>query len=77
MLLRGDPDEITDSLRSMEKGRASIEKDIAGLVYYMNGGLNLVDAYNLSTEQMTTLTAIVNEHYERQNDAFSKSRKSR
>jgi len=63
----------------MEKLRKSIEEEVATLVYYMNGGLSYVDAYNLSMEQMRTLSEVITKHYEKQNEAFTggRAKKSR
>jgi len=61
----------------MERDRDNIEKEIAQLVYYMNGGLNYVDAYSLSASQMKFLSETINKHYEAQADAMKKGSKSR
>jgi hypothetical protein len=55
----------------LEKSRKLIESEVASLVYYMNGGLGFVDAYNLSIEQMNVLTETISKHYERQNEAMT------
>jgi hypothetical protein len=55
----------------MEKSRNSIEEEVATLVYYMNGGLSYVDAYNLSFDQMKKLSEVIEKHYERQNEAIA------
>ena len=50
-----------------------MEKDIANLVYYMNGGLSYSDAYNLSQNQMKILSETISKHYEMQADAYKKA----
>jgi len=71
MLLKGDPEEISTTLRGMEKDRRKIEKDIGTLVFYMQGGLSYRDAYMLSPEQFESLISTVTEHYEKQNAALN------
>ena len=61
----------------MERDRDNIEKEIAQIVYYMNGGLNYVDAYSLSTSQLTSLNDTITKHYEKQNESLQRSSKSR
>ena len=58
----------------MEKDRNRIEKDIAMIVFYMNGGLNYTDAYTLSLNQLNDLSTTVNEHYEKQAQAMNTSK---
>jgi len=60
-------------LRSMKQDVQNTEKDIASLVFYLNGGLNYTDAYALSHEQMSTLSGVVSEHFEKQNEAIQKA----
>lgn len=55
----------------MSKEIASIEKEIASLVYYMNGGLSYELAYNLTFDQMRVMTETINTHYENQAKALS------
>jgi hypothetical protein len=74
MLLKGDVDEIQSLLGSMKREIKSIEKEIAGLVYYANGGLAYETAYALSFDQMMIITEVINEHYEKQNEAFKQSK---
>jgi len=57
-------------LRSMKQEIANTEKDIASLVFYLNGGLNYTDAYALTHDQMTTLSKVVSDHFEKQNEAL-------
>lgn len=60
-------------LSDMERDRERIEKDIASIVYYMNGGLNFTDAYALDTAQLTRLSNIISEHHERQAEAYKQA----
>ncbi len=76
MLLNGDPQEITHLLRSMESDRQKLESDLAKLVFHMNGGISFVDAYNLSTDQMTILIEAINQHNQAQTDALRGRSKS-
>jgi hypothetical protein len=71
MLLKGDPEEIGDFLRGMEKEREKIEEEISTLVYYMNGGLDYFGAYSLTFSQMKSLSETIGKHYERQNEAIA------
>lgn len=71
MLLKGDIDEITKTLRGMDKERKQIEKDISMLVFYMQGGLAYNEAYMLTNEQMDILYTTITEHYERQSSAMN------
>lgn len=50
----------------MEKDRKRIEKDIITIVYYMNGGVSVTEAYDLSLEELNTMSSVINEHYEKQ-----------
>lgn len=75
-LLKGDHEAIMDLLRGMDKERKQIEKDIAMLVFYMQGGLAYRDAYLLSNEQIEILYNTITEHYEKQNTALNGGRKS-
>jgi hypothetical protein len=76
MLLNGDPDKITDLLRSMESERKQIQKHVATIVYYMQGGLNYTDAWNLSMDELGVLADVFKEHYEHQANALTGSRKN-
>lgn len=62
-------------LRGMNQDVSRMEKDIANVVFYLNGGLNYTDAYSLSSEQLKTLTDVVNDHFEKQNEAYKKASK--
>jgi hypothetical protein len=59
----------------MNQDVSRMEKDIANVVFYLNGGLNYTDAYALSNEQLKTLTDVVNDHFEKQNEAYKKASK--
>jgi hypothetical protein len=61
----------------MEQERKHIEKELAVLVYYMQGGLSYTDAYHISLEQMKHLSDAVVEHYEKQNSVMNNMNKSR
>jgi len=54
----------------MKREYSTLEREIASVVYYMNGGVNLSDAYNLSIEQLELLADVISKHYEKQNDAL-------
>lgn len=56
----------------MKRERDNIEKEIATLVYYMNGGLNYVDAWSLSNSQIKSMSDVINKHYETQAEAMKK-----
>jgi CRISPR/Cas system CMR subunit Cmr6 (Cas7 group RAMP superfamily) len=78
MLLKGDPNEITEMLGSLDKHRKHIEKEIATVVFYMQGGLNFTDAYGISMDQISLLAEVIEEHYEKQNNiANSMSKNNR
>ena len=62
-------------LRGMNQDVSRMEKDIANVVFYLNGGLNYTDAYALSNEQLKILTDVVNDHFEKQNEAYKKASK--
>ncbi len=71
--MQGDSEVITNLLGDYERERTAMEKDIANLVYYMNGGLSYPDAYNLSQHQMKILSETISKHYEMQADAYKKA----
>jgi hypothetical protein len=62
-------------LESLETDQKLIHRDISNVVYYMNGGLSLTDAYNCSSEQLKIFTDTISSHYEKQNQALNKSSK--
>lgn len=64
-------------LGSMNREADAIEKDIARVVFYMNGGINFTDAYSLSSNQLRVLSDTVSEHYEKQNEAFKNANSKR
>lgn len=70
MLLKGDAEEIQTTLRSMKQDVEATERDIAQLVFYLNGGLNFVDAYELTTSDLNRLSKVVSDHFEKQNEAM-------
>lgn len=59
----------------MEREQLRIESDVASVVYYMNGGINYVDAYALSLQQLKVLGDTITNHYEKQDQAIKKSSK--
>jgi hypothetical protein len=61
----------------MERDRERTEKDIASVVYYMNGGLNFADAYGLDTGQLTRLSNVITEHHEKQAEAYKQGSSKR
>lgn len=76
MLLNGDPDEITRMLRGMESDRKQLQKHVATIVYYMQGGLNYTDAWNLSMDELSVLADVFKEHYENQANVLTGGRKN-
>ena len=76
-LLDGDPEAITNLLRSLEKQRNDLESEIATVTFYMQGGINYFDAYQLSMKQLSDLISTINDHYERQANSLSDGRKTR
>lgn len=61
----------------MAQERTAIEKELAVLVYYMQGGLSYPDAYNLNIEQMKHLSDAITDHYEKQNNSMNSRSKPR
>lgn len=51
----------------MNKNVNIIEKDIASLVYYMNGGLNYNDAWLLTHNQRKVMIKVIEDHYKAMN----------
>lgn len=68
MLLKGDGEEITDSLRSMNQEVDKIESDIMTLLIHMKGAIAIGDAYNMSVKQMEIAVKAVNAYYEAHKD---------
>lgn len=52
-------------LDTMEKNIKIIHNDVASLVFYMQGGLNINDAYNLSITQRKIMAKIIEKEDER------------
>jgi hypothetical protein len=71
MLLRADVDEINQHLGSMEKDRRQIERQLAMISFYMQGGLSYLDGYKLSMDQVTLITEVISEHYDKVNQVNS------
>lgn len=71
MLLRADVDEINQHLGGMEKDRKQIEKQLAMVAFYMQGGLSFMDAYKLSMDQITMIMDVISEHYDKVNQVSS------
>lgn len=54
-------------LKTMENNRRVIEQDVHGLVYYMNGGLDLNDGWQLTDAERKSMSAIITKHFEAMN----------
>lgn len=54
-------------LAVMRKNRDLIEYDIATLVFYMQGGLNYNDAWQLTPKQRKVMARVIEKHYENMN----------
>ncbi len=67
MLLRNDAEEIAECLRSLKAECQSIEQFIATACFYMQGGLNIQQAYDLSMDQLDMITKVIERHYEKLN----------
>lgn len=74
MLLTASPEVIMETLGSMKQDYNRIEREIASIVYYMNGGLPFSDAYNLSMEQLETLADVIAKHYEKQAQSMTNTK---
>lgn len=59
----------------MTKQRQQIEKEIATIAFYMQGGLNYADAFMLSMEQLKNIGDVISDHYEAQNNALNSRKK--
>lgn len=77
MLLRADVDEIHQYLRSLEKDRKQIEKQIATVAFYMQGGLSYMDGYNLPLENLSMMMEVISEHYDKVNNMMNNRSKNR
>jgi hypothetical protein len=53
-------------IEKMQNNVRSVHTDIATLVYYMKGGVDINDAYNLSFEQRKILQKIIEKDFEAQ-----------
>jgi hypothetical protein len=51
-------------LAVMDKNRTIITQDVSTLVFYMNGGLNFDQAWQLSGNQRKIMSQIIEKHYE-------------
>lgn len=54
-------------LGGMSKNITVIEKDIASLVYYMNGGLDYNQAWLLTANQRKIMVKVIEDHYKAMN----------
>jgi hypothetical protein len=59
-------------LGSMERESIAIEKEIATVVFYTNGGLAFDCAYDLSMQQLKIISDVIQEHYDKQAEAYKK-----
>tara|TARA_R110000868_G_scaffold64543_5_gene193935 strand:- start:12451 stop:12666 length:216 start_codon:yes stop_codon:yes gene_type:complete len=66
-----DQELIESMLGSMNKNIHAIEKDIATLVYYMNGGLDYNQAWLLTTRQRRVMIKVIEDHYKAMNTSKS------
>jgi hypothetical protein len=62
-----DQETIQTMLGSMNKNVIAVEKDIASLVYYMNGGLSYNDAWLLTSNQRKIMVKVIEDHYKAMN----------
>lgn len=60
----GDPSLIGTMLETMEKNRNIVHSDIANLIFYMQGGVDVNDAYLLSIQQRKIMNKVIQNHYE-------------
>lgn len=54
-------------LQIMDKNKSTIERDIATLTFYMQGGLNYNDAWLLTARQRQQMLSVIEKHYEAMN----------
>ena len=66
-LATANPDLISQMLDVMTDNRNVIEHDVEALVFYMNGGLDLNDAWLLTVDQRKRMSSIIEKHFEAQN----------
>lgn len=57
----------------MNKNVIAVEKDIASLVYYMNGGLSYNEAWLLTSNQRKIMVKVIEDHYKAMNTTKSQS----
>lgn len=50
----------------MERNREDLDKEMATLAFYMQGGLSFGDAHLLSANQRKNMTRVIKKHYEQQ-----------
>jgi hypothetical protein len=62
-----DQETIQTMLGGMNKNVIAVEKDIASLVYYMNGGLSYNDAWLLTSNQRKIMVKVIEDHYKAMN----------
>lgn len=72
ILSTGDPALIVQMLDQMEKNRAIVHNDIANLIFYMQGGVDINDAYCLSIQQRKIMNKVIEKHYEKMNGTQGK-----
>lgn len=61
------PDKIEEILSILAANRAIIEDDVAGVVYYMNGGLDYNDAWLLTLDQRKRMMGVIQKHFDAMN----------
>lgn len=57
-------DEILAEVKNLEADQKEIKKEVMKLAWYMRGGINLNEAYNLSMEDRQIIGGIVKENLE-------------
>ena len=58
----------------MEQERNAIEKELATLVFYLQGGINVSDSYMLNENQIKTYSEVIKQHYEMQSSKLTGDR---
>lgn len=48
----------------MEQNRRMLHQECATLAFYMQGGININDAYLLSIEQRSIMSSVIEKHHE-------------
>jgi hypothetical protein len=51
-------------LSIMDNNRQAIQKELAMLAFYMQGGLSFNESYMLSSDQRKMLSKVIQKHYE-------------